>query len=212
MKDTTISKVVEMLETSGLHDKYKTEIITAVETICNAFRSGNRLYICGNGGSASDAEHIAGEFAKSFIKKRPVDKTFEENFLKQFPNDADLIRKTEKGFPAFSLASQTSLMSAVNNDIGGDYVFSQQACAYVNDGDVLIAISTSGNSVSVCNAVKIAKVKGATIIALTGKTGGNLKNLAGICLLSEKQETYLIQQEHIIIYHTICAAVEEELI
>lgn len=212
MKDSTLALIDEILVNSGLKGKYKAEIVAATEAISKAFQNGNRLYVCGNGGSAADSEHIVGEFAKSFKKKRPVDKVFEEKFLESFPEDGELMKKTETGFPAFSLVSQSGIMTAVNNDIGGDYVFSQQAYAYVNAGDVFVGISTSGNSVPVSNAAKIAKVKGAKIIALVGKTGGSLKKLADICVLSEKQETYLVQQEHIVIYHAICAAVEEELI
>ena len=212
MKDSTLALIDEILENSGLKGKYKEEIVVATETVCKAFQNGNSLYVCGNGGSAADSEHIVGELVKSFKKKRPVEKTFAEKFLESFPEDGELMKKTETGLPAFSLVSQSGIMTAVNNDIGGDYVFSQQAYAYVNAGDVFIGISTSGNSVPVCNAAKIAKVKGAKIIALVGKTGGDLKKLADICVLSEKHETYLIQQEHIVIYHAICAAVEEELI
>ena len=212
MEKSSFALIDEILENSGLKNKYKEEIVAATEAICKAFKSGNRLYVCGNGGSAADSEHIVGEFAKSFRKKRPADKTFAEKFLESFPEDGELIKRTETGFPAFSLVSQSGVMTAVNNDIGGDYVFSQQVYAYANAGDIFIGISTSGNSVPVCNAAKIAKVKGAKVIALVGKTGGDLKKLADICVLSEKQETYLVQQEHIVIYHAICAAVEEELI
>ena len=212
MKESTVKLVYEMLENSGFGKKYAEKILSATEAIANAFKSGHRLYACGNGGSASDAEHIVGEFAKSFKKKRPVQKEFAEKFLGVFPDFGEIVEKTEIGLPAFSLVSQSGITTAVNNDIGGDYVFSQQAYAYVNDGDILVGISTSGNSAPVCNAARIAKVKGATVIAFTGKTGGDLKELADICLLSEKQETYLIQQEHIVMYHAVCAAVEEELI
>lgn len=212
MRDSTFTLIDEILENSGLKGKYKEEIVAATEEICKAFQNGNRLYVCGNGGSAADSEHIVGEFAKSFKKKRPVDDAFADKFLKMFPEDGELIKLTDTGFPAFSLVSQSGITTAVNNDIGGDYVFSQQAYAYVREGDIFIGISTSGNSVPVCNAAKIAKVKGAKVIALVGKTGGALKKLADVCVLSEKKETYLVQQEHIVIYHAICAAVEEELI
>ncbi len=212
MKETTVKLIYEMLEKSGMGNNYASEIISATKTVCEAFRSGHRLYACGNGGSASDAEHIVGEFAKSFKKKRPVDKAFEEKFLVVFPGDGEIVKKTETGLPAFSLVSQSGIMTAVNNDIGGDYVFSQQAYAYINEGDIFVGISTSGNSAPVCNAAKIAKVKGAKVIAFVGKSGGKLKELADVCLLSKKDETYLIQQEHIVMYHAVCAAVEEELI
>ncbi len=138
MKDGTFALIDEFLKNSGMKGKYKEEIVAATETICKAFQNGNRLYVCGNGGSAADSEHIVGEFAKSFIKNRPVDKAFAEKFLKSFPEDGELMKRTETGFPAFSLISQTAIMTAINNDIGGDYVFSQQVYAYVNMDDILI--------------------------------------------------------------------------
>lgn len=212
MQESTYALTDEILKASGWEDEYREGILRATESICEAFRAGHRLYVCGNGGSAADAEHIVGEFVKSFRKKRPVDDAFSEEFMKAFPDDGVLLQKTEVGLPAFSLVSQSALMTAVNNDIGGEYVFSQQAYAYVRQGDVFIGISTSGNSVPVCNAAKIAKVKGATVLALVGKDGGCLKDISDICLCSRKKETYLIQQDHIVMYHAICAAVEEELL
>lgn len=211
MKSTTKELIAKMLSESGLQ-QYEQVVTSATATICECFANGNRLYVCGNGGSAADCEHIVGEFAKSFTKKRPLPDEFRQKFLTMFPDDELLALKTEVGLPAYSLVSQSGIATAVNNDIGGEYVFSQQVYAYVNGGDVLVAISTSGNSVAVANAVKIAKAKGAIVVALTGKDGGVLKRLADVCVCSAQKETYRIQQEHIVFYHAICAAVEEELL
>lgn len=213
LKHSTLKLVDKILAEALLSDvAIHMSLIDAVKAVCASYKNGGHTFICGNGGSASDSEHIVGELVKSFKKKRPIDKAFTEKFLENFPNDGELIKKTETGFPAFSLVSQTAIMTAINNDIGGDYVFSQQAYAYVGENDVFIGISTSGNSVPVCNAAKISKVKGAKIISFTGKGGGELKNIGDINIVSTKTETYRVQQDHIVLYHALCAAVEEELI
>ena len=142
---------------------------------------------------------------KSFIK-------FREKYLAMFPGEEEFLDRTQVGFPAHSLVSQCGIMTAVLNDLGGENVYSQQAYAYINAGDIFIGISTSGNSNAVCNAAKIAKVKGAKVLSMTGCGGGNLSKLADIALRSNECETYLIQQEHIAMYHALCAAVEVELI
>lgn len=211
LKQTTLKLIDKILSESSLADNVP-YIAEAVQTICSSYKNGGYTFICGNGGSASDSEHIVGELVKAFLKKRNVDKEFKNRFLKEFPGDKALIEKTQIGFPAFSLTSQTAIMTAINNDIGGEYVFSQQAYAYIRQNDVFIGISTSGNSVAVCNAAKIAKAKGAKIIILTGENGGELRNFADILLRSTHGETYRVQQDHIVLYHALCAGIEEELV
>lgn len=188
------------------------EIEKVTQMLCDCFSNGNSVYICGNGGSASDSEHIVGEFVKSFRKPRLLPKEFREKYLAVFPNEEDFLDKTQVGFLAHSLVSQSAIMSAVLNDLGGENVYSQQAYAYVKENDVFIGISTSGNSKAVCNAAKIAKIKGAKVISMTGCSGGKLSLVSDVTLRSNDSETYLVQQEHLAMYHAICAAVEEELI
>lgn len=212
MKATTIELVDKILSESGLNYLRQSTLDT-IALLCDTFADGGRVYVCGNGGSASDSEHIVGELVKSFMKKRSVPDVFVDKLSAMFPDDgANLAEHTQVGFPAFSLVSQSGIMTAVNNDIGGEYVFSQQVFAYMRKGDVLIGISTSGNSVPVANAAKVAKALDCKVVALVGKDGGVLKNLADCFVCSDKTETYRIQQEHIVVYHAVCAAVEEELI
>ena len=212
MKEATIQLIHDMIaKTPSLLPKLP-EIEQAAQMLCDCFENGNSVYVCGNGGSASDSEHIVGEFVKAFRKPRPLPVEFREKYLAAFPGEEDFLDHTQVGFHAHSLVSQCGIMTAVLNDLGGENVYSQQAYAYVNEGDIFIGISTSGNSMAVCNAAKIAKVKGGKVLSMTGCGGGALSKLADIALRSNECETYLIQQEHIAMYHALCAAVEEELV
>lgn len=211
MKQTTVQLIDTMLNTSS--PALLTErghLLDAVEMLCRCFESGHALYICGNGGSASDAEHIVGEFVKAFRKKRYIPEQDKARFAAMYPNDTALMEHLQVGFPAFSLVSGTAIMTAIINDLGGDYVYAQQVNACVRENDVLIGISTSGNSVPVQNALKVANFKGAATIAMTGKNDSCMSDIAQLTLHSSEQETYLVQQHHIVLYHILCAAVEEE--
>ena len=212
MKQATLQLIHNMIaKTPSLLPKLP-EIENAAQMLCDCFAAGNSVYVCGNGGSASDSEHIVGEFVKAFRKPRPLPMEFRKKYLAMFPGEEAFLDKTQVGFPAHSLVSQCGIITAVLNDLGGENVYSQQAYAYVNEGDIFIGISTSGNSAAVFNAVKIAKAKGGKILTLTGCGGGKISTIADVALKSNECETYLIQQEHIAMYHALCAAVEEELV
>lgn len=211
MKATTRTLIDTMLEASPNLLGERQALIDATERICDCFTNGHHLYICGNGGSASDAEHIVGEFVKAFRKMRCVSDADKARFASAYPEDAALLDHIQIGFPAHSLVSGTAIMTAIINDLGGEYVYAQQANAYIQPGDILIGISTSGNSVPVQYAMKIASFKGGSTIAMTGKSGGKMAGIADLTLRSTEQETYLVQQHHITLYHIVCAAVEEEL-
>jgi D-sedoheptulose 7-phosphate isomerase len=211
MKDCTISLIDTMLAKSPALTGERQNLIDATERICRCFAEGHHLYICGNGGSASDAEHIVGEFVKAFRKMRTIFDADKARFAAAYPEDATLLDHIQVGFPAHSLVSGTAIITAIINDLGGEYVYAQQANAYIQPGDILIGISTSGNSVPVQYAMKIASFKGGNTIAMTGKSGGKMADIADLTLRSVEQETYLVQQDHIALYHIVCAAVEEEL-
>lgn len=211
MKQSTLNLIDTMLKNApALHGERET-LIRATALLCRCFTDGHALYICGNGGSAADAEHIVGEFVKAFRKKRYILPEDKARFSALYPDDTELLDHLQIGFPAFSLVSGTAIMTAIINDLGGDYVYAQQANAYVHEGDVLIGISTSGNSLPIRHAMKVAKYKGASVVAMTGQSGGKMADIADLTLHSTEQETYLVQQHHIVLYHIICAAVEEEL-
>ena len=172
----------------------------AVSQLVNCFRRGGKLLLCGNGGSSADCAHIVGELVKGFCKKRPLPKELQE---------AIGTDRLQMGLPAIDLTANAALISAVNNDLGGELVYAQQVMAYGRAGDVLIGISTSGNSKNVALAVKAAKALGLYTIGLTGCGGGRLAELCDLTLRSAEKETYLVQEDHLMFYHRLCLRVEE---
>ena len=178
------------------------DIKKALALMLDTYKKGGKILVCGNGGSASDADHIVGELMKGFLKDRKVTD-------ERIPQE--LREKLQGALPAISLCAHTSLMTATMNDNDADMIFAQQVYGYANENDLLIALSTSGNSKNVVNAVKVAKALGVKVIALIGETGGVLKGLADITICAPSTETYKIQEYHLPIYHYLCAKVEEEI-
>jgi D-sedoheptulose 7-phosphate isomerase len=179
----------------------------AARAIIQCYRGNGKVLAAGCGGSMADAEHITGELLKSFRRKRPPEPAFTAKYIELFGEEPPPL---DASLPALCLTGNAAVMTAVCNDIGGDFAFAQTALGLASPGDVLIAISTSGNSKLVLPAMKVAKAKGARVIALTGRGGGQMKALADVCIAVPADETYLVQEQHIQVYHLICAAVEEE--
>lgn len=177
------------------------EIEKALTLMIDTYKKGGKILVCGNGGSASDADHIVGELMKGFLKKREVTD-------ERIPQE--LREKLQGALPAISLCAHTALITATANDNDADMIFAQQVYGYANENDLLIAISTSGNSKNVVNAVKVAKALGVKVITLTGEKGGELKSLSNVTICAPSTETYKIQEYHLPIYHYLCARVEEE--
>lgn len=173
------------------------EIIRSYEILLKAYTDGNKVLVCGNGGSASDSEHIVGELMKGFKMER------------SYHSEALSGLRLQRALPAISLVSQFSLISAISNDNGADLIYAQQVLGYGKQKDVLIALSTSGNSKNVILAAKLAKELGLEVISLTGEGGGLLKDLSSSCIAVPAKETYLIQEYHLPIYHALCAMLEE---
>ncbi len=189
----------------GLRD----EIYSAYELICTCYESCGKVLICGNGGSSSDADHIVGELMKGFNLKRELSEEDKEYF-EGIDGAEDIIKNLQGGLPAVSLSSQTALTTAFCNDVEPDMVFAQQVWAYAkNSPDILIALSTSGNSKNVVNAVKTANAVGIDSIAITGESGGKLKEMSTLCITLPESEVYKVQELTIPVYHALCAAVEE---
>ena len=166
--------------------KIMPEVASAGLRVRTALEKGRKILICGNGGSAADSQHMAAEFVGRFVKER-------------------------QSLPALALTVDTSLLTAVGNDYGFDCVFSRQVEGLGQEGDVLIAISTSGNSANVVKAVKTAKEKGIYVIALTGENGGILAKESDLCLAVPSQVTARIQEMHIMIIHMICEIAEADI-
>lgn len=181
------------------------EIAKAYDLLLTCYKSGGKVLTCGNGGSASDAEHIVGELLKKFRKHRDID----SGVAAKLP--PELVDKLEGALPAVSLVSMSGIMTAFANDVAWETAFAQQVYGLGNPGDVLIALSTSGNSANCVNASLVAKAKGLKVVAMTGAGGGKLGNLADAVIKVPETETYKIQELHLPIYHALCAALEEML-
>ena len=177
-------------ESAGLKKAIAREMLGEIESmanlIINAYKKGGKVVLFGNGGSAADAQHIAGELVGQFMIKR-------------------------QAFPALALTTDSSAITALANDYGYDAVFSRQVEALVNSRDVVIGISTSGNSPNIFMAIKVAKIKGAATIVLTGGDGGKLIGEADLVLVVPSDSTPRIQEAHITIGHIVCELVEREM-
>jgi len=186
------------------------DIKSAFEIISDSFTRGGKLLIAGNGGSASDSEHIVGELMKSFSKKRKLPDSFLKDISKADPEIAQyIIQYLQPGLPAISLSGHTSLNTACINDIDGNITFSQQVYGYGNEGDVFLGISTSGNSKNILYAAAVASARKLKVVALTGADGGKLKKFADVCICVPETETYKIQELHLPVYHVLCMELED---
>ena len=186
----------------------KVELAKAFELIYHSYLGSGKLLVCGNGGSSSDSEHIVGELMKSFKIKRPIDEEL-VNKLKLMGAEGETVSEMlEDALPAISLSSHTALSTAIANDTGSDMVFAQQVHGYGFPGDVLLALTTSGNSKNCVYAATVAKATGLKVIAITGASGGRMKELADICIAIPERETYLVQELTLPVYHWLCAELE----
>ena len=191
-------------------DGMKDTIEEAFQIMKASYENGGKLLVCGNGGSASDSDHIVGELMKGFVKKRQVPQEF-ASALKAVDEEkgAELAKKLQGGLPAIALSGHPGLSTAYLNDVDGDLVYAQQTYGYGRINDVLLGISTSGNSKNVDYAVIAAKAIGMKVIGLTGKDGGRLGKSADAAIIVPEQETYKIQELHLPIYHALCLMLEE---
>jgi D-sedoheptulose 7-phosphate isomerase len=188
------------------------EILNAFELLVKCYSQGGKVLICGNGGSAADAEHIVGELMKKFRIKRPVDSAFKDKLVSLgFESAEQLISQLEGALPAISLVSQSSLITAVANDIGSEMIFAQQVYGYGKPGDVLIALSTSGNSSNVVAAIKVARALDMNVIGFTNEFGGKMKSLCNVAICVPDTITFQIQELHLPVYHLLCSMIEEEI-
>ena len=187
----------------------KNEIEKAANAIIDSYENGGKILVCGNGGSASDSDHIVGELMKSFEGKRPLSQTLKSN-IENISGERGMYisDKLQQGLPAISLTAHSALISAVANDIDGDLVFAQQVTGYGNSGDIIIGMSTSGNSQNVIDALIVAKAKGLVTIGFSGETGGKMKEFCEILINVPEKRTAFVQELHLPVYHTLCLMVE----
>jgi D-sedoheptulose 7-phosphate isomerase len=187
------------------------DIHKAFTLLKESYENGGKALLCGNGGSASDCEHIVGELMKGFFLKRPVDTAFKQRLYQEFPDQGEYLSNHLQGaLPAISLVSHSALMSAFANDVAADMVFAQQVFGYGNEKDVLIGLSTSGNSRNVIHALQVARAKGMKTIGFTGKGGGAMASLCDVSIAVPYESTPEIQELHIPVYHALCLMLEKE--
>ncbi len=182
-------QIIETIETHNkmvaeLKDKGIQTIISAAGTVIKCLKQKGTVYLCGNGGSAADAQHIAGELVGKFERVR-------------------------KALPAVALSTDTSVLTSIANDCSYEDVFARQVEALVREGDILWAFSTSGTSANVIKAAKLAKEKGACVLAFTGRTNSKLEQIADICFCANNKSTARSQEIHQLAYHIICDLVEQ---
>lgn len=187
----------------------KEELEKTVRTMIACYEAGGKVMTCGNGGSCADADHIVGELMKGFLKKRPMSQEQKQAMLAQCPDlKEETLNKLQGGLPALSLCSLTALNTAFCNDVDPELMYAQAVFAMGKSGDVLIAMSTSGNAANVCQAAMVAKAMGITVVGLTGASGGRLREIADLCICVPEKETFKVQELHLPVYHYLCAAVE----
>ena len=186
------------------------DIETVYKTMTECFENGGKVLIAGNGGSAADSEHIVGELMKGFAKRRPVGAEMRAALMAiDEARGAELAGKLQGGLPAIALNAHTALSTAFANDVDPVLCYAQQVNGYGKPGDVFLGISTSGNAENVMYAAVTAKAKGMKVLALTGKDGGKLAKVADCSVIVPSQETYMIQELHLPIYHVLCLMLEE---
>lgn len=200
----------------GLCERYpslesvRAEIEEAYLVLEDAYSNGGKLLIAGNGGSAADAEHIAGELMKRFRIPRPVTPELARKLIAaDEKRGRALAENLECSLMAIPLVAHEALTTAYINDVDGLGVFAQQLFGYGTPGDVFLGISTSGNSRNILNAAVVAKAVGIRIIGLTGAGGGELASMADVTVRVPERETYLIQELHLPVYHCWCMMLEE---
>ena len=190
--------------------KLENEIDKAAQCLIKCFQQGRKLLVCGDGGSSSDSDHIVGELMKSFEQKRQLVGNLKNELITiDGERGKYLSEKLQQGLPAISLTAHSALITAIANDTDPDLIFAQQVVGYGNTGDVLIGISTSGNSQNIIDAIITAKAIGMIVIGLTGEKGGKMRSYCDILINVPGTRTSFVQELHLPVYHALCMIVEK---
>jgi len=211
MKPETTRIFEELFERYPALAACRADVAAAFDVLAESFRSGGKVLVCGNGGSAADAEHIVGELLKSFKKRRPVPGAVADALAAQGADGAALVGRLEGALPAVSLVSMSGIITAFANDVAWETAFAQQTLGLARKGDVLIALSTSGNSANCVAAARVAHAAGARAIAFTGSCDSKLSEVCDVTLRAPATETFKVQEFHLPLYHALCAMIEAEL-
>ena len=207
-----MDKLTELMQRYPQLEGCKASIEAAMELLRNMYHAGGKLLACGNGGSCADCEHIVGELMKSFLIHRPLTPEVKGNLDKLFEEDASKFYACmQRGIPAISLPSQVAVLSAYVNDVDPEFMYAQLVQGYGREEDVVLCISTSGNSKNVVRAAQMAKALGLKTLSLTGSKDSKLSALCDVTVQVPETETFKVQELHLPVYHYLCAQLEEEL-
>lgn len=211
MLDANIQKHIDLLvQRYPVLDICKEDIEKAYRILEECYTHDGKLLIAGNGGSAADSEHIAGELMKRFKTPRPVPADFAEKLQEvDSVRGPELAKNLERGLMAIPLVAHEALTTAYINDVDGLGVFAQQLYGFGRPGDVFLGISTSGNSKNIMSATVVARALGLKVIGLTGAKGGELSSVANVAIRVPETETFMIQELHLPVYHCLCLMLEE---
>lgn len=210
MKERILKHFDLLIERYPVLSVCRDDVVKAYELMEEAYRGDHKLLIAGNGGSAADSEHIAGELMKRFKMPRPVPAEFAERLMNIDPEKGPgLAKNLERSLMAIPLVAHEALTTAYINDVDGLGVFAQQIYGFGRQGDVFLGISTSGNSKNIISATVVARALGIKVIGLTGQAGGELAKAADVCIRVPETETYKIQELHLPVYHCLCLVLEE---
>ena len=210
MKQSTRKIIDYLLERYPVLSENESSLICALELMIASYRNGGKMLVCGNGGSAADALHIVGELMKAFVLPRKIEGEEKELLLSQCEHGALLSSSLQGALPTIALVSEVGLVTAYANDVAPELAFAQQVYGYGKKGDVLLSISTSGNSQNVLYANEVARAKQMKVVGLTGNGGGKMAQQCDACICVPMEETYRIQELHLPVYHVICLALENE--
>lgn len=203
--------IAQLIERYPVLASVENEIRTAYQVLERAYTNHKKLLVGGNGGSCADAEHIVGELMKGFVKKREIPKTMQERLLGL---DQELGKHLANGLQsslrAIAITGHAGLSTAFANDVDSEMTYAQQVNGYGDEGDVLLAISTSGNSKNLIYAALTARAKDMPVVLLSGKDGGKLRAIADVSIVVPNQKTYQIQELHLPIYHALCLQLEDK--
>lgn len=212
LKPSTLRSIDDMVHRYPILSHLREEIARAAEVICDSHLAGGKLLVCGNGGSAADAGHIVGELVKSFVLRRAIEPKDRIILQQSGYDDWQIIaEKLQRGVSAIALTDNPALTTAIANDVDAGMIFAQQVYAHGVRGDILLGLSTSGNSENVVRALKVARSFGLTTIGMTGSKPSRMCDLCDVIIRVPAEETYKIQEFHLPIYHTVCLMIEREL-
>ncbi len=200
----------ELVSRYPVLESIKDDIVAATDMIIDCYENGGKVLICGNGGSCADSEHIVGELMKGFLKKRPISKEQRDLMKSLCPDISDeWLDSLQGALPAVPLTSITALNTAFCNDVDPELMYAQAIMGLGKVGDVVICISTSGNSKNVSAAATVAKSLGLYTVGLTGMGGGKLGDICDVCVRVPETETFKVQELHLPVYHYMCAKTEQ---